>query len=395
MLTLVRAALVVAALAFLGFRTFRRRRVQQDETGDVREAARDDLVALADDVRELEQRVAGNPAAKRDYEAALEQYSRASSSFDRARSAQQLAPVAKALEEGRYLMASAEARLEGLQPPERRPPCFFDPRHGPSVRDVEWAPPGGQPRLVPACAACALRVEEGEEPESRQVLVGGAMTPYWAAGPMFGGYFGGFFCGLFVPRKLGGFGGWAAPGAYGDPGGDFDAIQGRLQKAGAKVVAIVHTHTHIDHVGGIHELQERLAVPAAIHKADLFLYEKLDVQAQWCGMPVPKPAAIDRFVVDGDAVSCQEVEMGVIHTPGHTPGSTTFHLRGDRNILFTDDTLFMQSIGRTDLWGGSYEEILRSIEKKLMTFDDDTLVIPGHGQATTIGHEKRYNPFLR
>jgi glyoxylase-like metal-dependent hydrolase (beta-lactamase superfamily II) len=180
-----------------------------------------------------------------------------------------------------------------------------------------------------------------------------------------------------------------------DPGDDPEEILARLEKHKLKAVQLVCTHTHIDHVGGIHELQERLGTPAAIHKADLFLYEKLDVQAQWCGMPVPKQAAIDNFVADGDAVCCHGVEMGVIHTPGHTPGSTTFHLKGDRNILFTGDTLFMQSIGRTDLWGGSYQEILRSIENKLMPFDDDTLVIPGHGQATTIGHEKRYNPFLR
>ncbi len=180
-----------------------------------------------------------------------------------------------------------------------------------------------------------------------------------------------------------------------DPGDDPETILGRLEKHKLKAKQIVCTHTHIDHVGGIHELQERLGTPAAIHKADLFLFEKLDVQAQWCGMPEPKRGVIDQFVADGDAVTCQGVEMGVIHTPGHTPGSTTFQLKGDRNILFTGDTLFMQSIGRTDLWGGSYQEILRSIEKKLMTFDDDTLVIAGHGPSTTIGHERRYNPFLR
>jgi hypothetical protein len=104
--------------------------------------------------------------------------------------------------------------------PERRPACFFDPRHGPSVRDVEWAPPGGQQRSVPACAACALRVEEGEEPQSRQVLVGGAATPYWAAGPAFGGYFGGFFPGLLLGELVGGVGGfgWGGPASV-DQGG--------------------------------------------------------------------------------------------------------------------------------------------------------------------------------
>jgi glyoxylase-like metal-dependent hydrolase (beta-lactamase superfamily II) len=180
-----------------------------------------------------------------------------------------------------------------------------------------------------------------------------------------------------------------------DPGDDPEEILARLEKHKLKATQLVCTHTHIDHVGAICEIQERLGTPAAIHKADLFLFDKLDVQAQWCGMPVPKRGVIDQFVADGDAVSCHGVEMGVIHTPGHTPGSSTFHLKGQRNILFTGDTLFMQSIGRTDLWGGSYQEILRSIENKLMSFDDDTLVIPGHGQATTIGQERRYNPFLR
>ena len=112
-------------------------------------------------------------------------------------------------------------------------------------------------------------------------------------------------------------------------------------------------------------------------------------------MRMPKRGAIDHFIQDGDAVACRGVELGVIHTPGHTPGSTTFQLQGDRNILFTGDTLFHGSIGRTDLWGGSFPEIIRSINKKLMTFDDDTLVITGHGASTTIGEERRLNPFLR
>ncbi len=179
-----------------------------------------------------------------------------------------------------------------------------------------------------------------------------------------------------------------------DPGDNPREILARLEKHGLTAKQIVCTHTHIDHVGAICDLQERGQVPAAIHKADLFLFEKLDVQAQWIGMPMPKRGAIDQFIQDGDAIACQGVEIGAIHTPGHTPGSTSFHLTGDRNILFTGDTLFAQSIGRTDLWGGSHLEIIASIQKKLMTFDDDTLVIAGHGQATTIGHERRYNPFL-
>jgi hydroxyacylglutathione hydrolase len=179
-----------------------------------------------------------------------------------------------------------------------------------------------------------------------------------------------------------------------DPGDDPQEILARLDKHGLTARQIVCTHTHIDHVAAICELQERIETPAAIHKADLFLFEMLDVQAQWIGIPVPKKGAIEQFLQDGDAVACRGVEMGVIHTPGHTPGSATFHLPGDRNILFTGDTLFAQSIGRTDLWGGSYPEIITSIRKKLMTFDDDTIVIAGHGESTTIGYERRYNPFL-
>jgi glyoxylase-like metal-dependent hydrolase (beta-lactamase superfamily II) len=180
-----------------------------------------------------------------------------------------------------------------------------------------------------------------------------------------------------------------------DPGDDPQEILARLEKHGLTPKQILCTHTHIDHVGAIYELQERAGTPASIHKADLFLFEKLDVQAQWIGIPMPKRGAIEHFVEDGSAVACHGVEVGVIHTPGHTPGSASFHLAGDRNILFTGDTLFAQSIGRTDLWGGSHPQIIASIQKKLMTFDDDALVISGHGQSTTIGHERRYNPFLK
>ena len=216
--------LVIGGFGFVAWRGLRRRRAAAADTAQVREAAREDLVALADDVQALEHDVERDPRAKQAYLAALDQYSKASERFDRARTPEQLAPVAEALEEGRYEMAVARAALDGAPPPERRPACFFDPRHGPSVRDVDWAPRGGQPRAVPACAACALRVEEGLEPESRQVAVGGQSVPYWAAGPMYGGYFGGFFPGLLLGELLGGFGGfgWGGPMiGGGDGGGDF------------------------------------------------------------------------------------------------------------------------------------------------------------------------------
>lgn len=180
-----------------------------------------------------------------------------------------------------------------------------------------------------------------------------------------------------------------------DPGDDPDNILKRLEKHRLTLKQIVCTHAHIDHVGAIQELQRRAESPASIHKSDLFLFDNLETQASWIGMPVPKRGEIENFVGDGDCVACQGIELGVIHTPGHTPGSLTFHLPGGRNILFTGDTLFMSSIGRTDLWGGSYSDIIASIQKKLLPFDDESLVIPGHGPTTTIGREKHFNPFLR
>jgi hypothetical protein len=207
-----------------------RRRRQEAELASVKQVAREDLVALAEDVQELEHRVEGSADASAAYDRALASYERASGAFDRVRSPQELAPVAKAIDDGRYEMSVAEAELEGRQAPERRPPCFFDPRHGPSTRDVEWSPDGGAPRSVPACEADALRVEEGGQPESRLVPAGGAMVPYWAAPPAYGGYFGGFLPGLLLGQMM--FGGWGFGGGYdgggpdsngSDSGGGFDS----------------------------------------------------------------------------------------------------------------------------------------------------------------------------
>ena len=217
--------LAVGAGVFLVARTLRRRKQQQAQLAEVKAAAHDDLIALADDVQKLEVDVEANPDAKREYDEALDDYGKASSAFDSARQAKQLDTVATALEEGRYHMACAEALLAGKQPPERRPPCFFDPRHGPSTRDVEWAPPGGAPRQVPACEADAQAVERGIEPASREVVAGGQRVPYWNAPPYFGPWAGGYFMpfggmgflsGLFVGELLGGaWGGSGAPGGFG------------------------------------------------------------------------------------------------------------------------------------------------------------------------------------
>ena len=228
--------LIGGAGFFMLSRMGRRRadqRRQQQELAEVKEVAQEDLIALGEDLRALELDVEmpnANPEAKRSYVRALECYEGASAALDGARHPQDLEPVTASLEEGRWAMASARAHLEHRAPPERRPPCFFDPRHGPSIRDVTWTPPAGAPREVPACAADADRVARGIEPASREIMVHGQSMPYWNApayyGPWAGGYFGGF--GLFEGLLLGsmlsggfGFGGDYGGDSGGDSGGDF------------------------------------------------------------------------------------------------------------------------------------------------------------------------------
>jgi glyoxylase-like metal-dependent hydrolase (beta-lactamase superfamily II) len=180
-----------------------------------------------------------------------------------------------------------------------------------------------------------------------------------------------------------------------DPGGDLDVIRGHLERLGATVAAILHTHTHIDHVGATAGLQQTSGAPAQIHEGDRFLYDMLPVQAAVLGLEVPERADIEGTLVDGAAVRAGAVEVSVLHTPGHTPGSVSFFVKGaDTSYVMTGDTLFRRGIGRTDLWGGDSREIMRSLEGKLLRLPDDAVVIPGHGAKTTIGDERASNPFL-
>lgn len=181
-----------------------------------------------------------------------------------------------------------------------------------------------------------------------------------------------------------------------DPGGEAGRIIERLGELGLKCTAIVHTHTHFDHVGATKEVQEATGAPTMLHEKDLFLYQGLQMQLDTFGAPfrAPEVAEVDRFVDDGEALMAGAMQAGVLHTPGHTPGSICLSVEGDRPVLVAGDTLFQRSIGRTDLWGGSMPEILESIDKKLMALPDETLVITGHGPSTTIGEERRLNPFL-
>lgn len=187
-----------------------------------------------------------------------------------------------------------------------------------------------------------------------------------------------------------------------DPGDETARILETLARHAVTVKAIVSTHAHIDHVGGLRKMQQATGAPVLMHADDMELYRHLDIQAAWLGMRTPDPASIDKFLREGDTLRWGRFEAGVLHTPGHTPGSISLYLAPQPDSgtsapnasLLAGDTLFAGSIGRTDLPGGSLEQILRSIHQKLLVLPDETIVYPGHGVATTIGEERAANPFL-
>ncbi|MGC1108171.1 MAG: MBL fold metallo-hydrolase [Candidatus Acidiferrales bacterium] len=217
-----------------------------------------------------------------------------------------------------------------------------------------------------------------------------------------------------------------------DPGEEVDRILAVLAKHRFTVKAILSTHAHIDHVGGLKKLHDVTGAPVLMNEGDLDMYRQMDLQAQFLGVAPPPLANVDSLLAEGDAIRWGDYEARVLHTPGHSPGSISLYLpssmgtgaragegnrivrpnaaveksfgspspsheRGDTQTpwLFAGDTLFAGSIGRTDLWGGSYEEIIRSIRTKLLALPEDTIVFPGHGPTTTLAEERESNPFLR
>lgn len=177
-----------------------------------------------------------------------------------------------------------------------------------------------------------------------------------------------------------------------DPGGDAQFILERLQEMGIEQIdAIVHTHAHLDHFLASAYIKQQTGAPLALHRDDLFLWDSLEQQCAMVGVPyVPTPPP-DQWIDDDMQLDCCG---GVsLHTPGHTPGSVCFWFE-NANLLIAGDTLFQNSVGRTDLAGGSWKNLVKSIRQRLFRLDETALVIPGHGPVTTLEQEIRYNPFV-
>ncbi len=178
-----------------------------------------------------------------------------------------------------------------------------------------------------------------------------------------------------------------------DPGGDVEQIMAVVQQRELTVTAIINTHGHFDHVGGNRCLKEATGAELLIHRADEPLLGRVADVARMYGMRGENSPAPDRYLEDGLVIPFGRHTLQVIHTPGHTPGGCCLYLQEEKRLL-SGDTLFADGVGRTDLPGGSYEQLTTSIRTRLFPLPDDLEVWPGHGPATTIGHEKRHNPYL-
>ena len=179
-----------------------------------------------------------------------------------------------------------------------------------------------------------------------------------------------------------------------DPGDDISAIVEILKRHALKVKMIVITHAHIDHIGGASKLRALTGAPVYMNAEDSFLADNLAMQAGWLGIQTPENPGIDTLAKEGDILRAGSIEAAVLHTPGHTPGSISLYLPMEQKLI-AGDTLFRESVGRTDLPGGDSAKIAASIRGKLYPLPDQTVVIAGHGESTTIGHEKKMNPFVR
>lgn len=180
-----------------------------------------------------------------------------------------------------------------------------------------------------------------------------------------------------------------------DPGDEAERLLAAIALENVTVKYILHTHAHFDHVAGTAGVRAKIEAPTCVHAGDEDLYRNLPLQGKLFGFPLEPAPPLEKRIEDNEVLTFGTYRLEVLHTPGHSPGSVCFRVTGAGvEKVFSGDTLFQGSIGRADLWGGDAPLLLRSIRTRLFTLDDEIPVFPGHGDATTIGIEKRTNPFF-
>lgn len=178
-----------------------------------------------------------------------------------------------------------------------------------------------------------------------------------------------------------------------DPGGEAQAMADALDAEGVRLEAVLLTHAHVDHIEGVAALVRRTGAPIYMHPADRPWYDRAADQAVYFGLRFEAPPPIDHELSDGQTLELAGIRFEVRHAPGHSPGHVILYV-ADAGVAFVGDVVFQGSIGRSDLPGGDFQELMRSIRERVLTLPDDTKLYPGHGPATTVGHERVSNPFL-
>lgn len=179
-----------------------------------------------------------------------------------------------------------------------------------------------------------------------------------------------------------------------DPGDEAQKIIRLVEAEGVKVKYLLHTHAHFDHIAATEDLKKTWDIPPVLHRDDEQIYNNLVMQGRMFGMQFRPAPPIEKFIEDEEILTFGEHKLQVLHTPGHSPGGVCFKLMDGDERVFSGDTLFRESIGRADLWGGDHATLIRSIKQRLLVLDDELSVHPGHGPSTHIGHERAHNPFL-
>jgi glyoxylase-like metal-dependent hydrolase (beta-lactamase superfamily II) len=180
-----------------------------------------------------------------------------------------------------------------------------------------------------------------------------------------------------------------------DPGGHAERILAAVKELGVTVKYILHTHAHFDHILATGAVAAATGAEILLHRSDRALYDGLPSQGRMFGFEAPRPPAPTQMLAGGERIAIGKLVAQVLHTPGHTPGSVGYYFGPEEAILFSGDTLFAESVGRTDFPGGSPDDLVASIRGKLYVLPEETRVIPGHGDETTIAHERVHNPFVR